>query len=365
MKIFIINKEKFHNRPPVISTLLNLVELGCEVTLITVDINDHWSNNLKEKNVNLYIIPEDSKNGMFNKLLEYYNFRKKVDVFLRDNYMTGDIIWIIGGNTIRSLGENVIKRHKYVLQIQELHNDEKYFFSLLRKILNGASALILNEYNRSILYKCWFNLKERPFVLPNKPYFVPSAAQMTNYREKYKDALETIKDKKVILYQGHIGGDRDLTAFAQASQELGDNYRLVCVGPDHNVMKNYRAIDPNIVHIPHMPAPDYLVFTSVAYVGIVSYRANCLNNCYCAPNKIWEYAAFGLPMLCNDIPGLKYTVETAGAGCCIDEFDKDSIIRAIRKIDVHYESFKSATKEFYLSVDNSEVLRSIIMKIGL
>lgn len=360
MKIIIVNKEILQNRPPVLSTLLSLSDLGHDVSIVCVDINEYWRKELAKRGIEYFIIPDKKKRNKLSKIFEYLNFKKKALSYLSDSVDDNNtLLWVIGGNTIYCLGGN-LKKYKYILQIQELHENNKKYLKAFSKIINDAEYVFMNEYNRTVLYQCWFNLKVRPLVIPNKPYFVPTETEINNLKDKYHNELAVFEKYKVILYQGHIGPERDLTSFVRAVKELGSEYRLVCLGPDHNTICKYQSIDSNVVHIPFIPAPDYLLFSSKALVGIVTYNSDSINNCYCAPNKIWEYSAFSLPMLCNDIPGLKYTVEQSGAGVCVNEYDSRDIKNAILHISNNIEKFRRNAKVFFESANNRDIIENAL-----
>ena len=370
MNIIIINKEIFQNRPPVISTLLTLSDLGHNVTLITVEINDYWSSELQKKNISFYVVSEKKNANRIAKVFEYLNFKNQVFKYLTKKGINNDnaLLWVIGGNTIFSLGDS-LNKYRYVLQIQELHENDKHYLRAFSKVINNAELVFMNEYNRTILYQIWFKMKKRAIVLPNKPFFLPNKKDIQNHilpriKQQYEEEIELFKTKKVILFQGWYGKpDRDLTAFVQAIKELGDDYRMAILGRYNKNLDEYRAIDPNIIHIDFIPAPDYLVFTSLAYIGIVSYNPNSLNNAYCAPNKIWEYSTFSLPMLCNDIPGLKYTVEYSGAGICVDENNTKAIFEAILQIDMDYYKYSNNATQMNNNFNNVEIIRNAMLSI--
>ena len=118
--------------------------------------------------------------------------------------------------------------------------------------------------------------------------------------------------------------------------DKNNEYLFVFLGRDlSGYVENLKKQGYNVEHIPFTPAPDYLYFTSRAYIGIVNYADNCLNNIYCAPNKIYEYSAFGVPMLANDIPGLRYTVGVSHCSCMYScECDvKDALLQLINSHD--------------------------------
>lgn len=102
--------------------------------------------------------------------------------------------------------------------------------------------------------------------------------------------------------------------------------------------------------------------TSYAHIGIVFYRNDALNKVFCAPNKIYEYSGFGIPMLANDIPGLKNTVGNAGAAECM-ELKANNIINAIQNIEADYDTYSENAKKFFAGTDNLKTMEKLMRKI--
>jgi glycosyltransferase involved in cell wall biosynthesis len=218
------------------------------------------------------------------------------------------------------------------------------------------------EYNRTVLYQIWFKLKQRPIVLANKPYFIPTKESLEQLKEKYQDKISLFRNKKIILYQGLISKERDLSNYIQAIKKIKGEYQLVLLGHDYGMLQQYLEIDPELIHIDFIPAPDYLLFTSLAHIGIVTYDPYKLNSAYCAPNKIYEYAAFSLPMLGNDVPGLKNIFEQYKIGVIIKENDENSILNGILEISNHLEKYKLLARKFYEAIDNTTIINDILNK---
>ena len=104
--------------------------------------------------------------------------------------------------------------------------------------------------------------------------------------------------------------------------------------------------------------------TSHANIGLVFYDDFSLNQAFCAPNKIYEYSGFGIPILANKIPGLENTVGKYNAGKCVD-FKVDDLISAIKEIDNHYEMYSNNASALYESVDNGSTIEEIIAALGI
>ena len=84
-------------------------------------------------------------------------------------------------------------------------------------------------------------------------------------------------------------------------------------------------------------------------MAYISYVANnhSINAVFCAPNKVYEFAGFGIPMLCNDNPGLKYTVEYYGMGVCAEDLSVDSIKSFLDKIRAEESAMSEAANHYY------------------
>ena len=335
------------------------------MSIVCVDINEYWRNELAKRGIEYYIIPDKRKRNKICKIFEYLNFKKKTLSYL-SNRVDDDntLLWVIGGNTIYCMGESM-KKYKYILQIQELHENDAKYQRVFAKVINDASAVFVNEYNRAVLYQCWFKMPTRPFVIPNKPYSLIEEPICTNVLNRYEEVLKPLRDKKIILYQGGISYIRRLDRIALAINKVNANYHLLVVGPEHEsgLIDELKNITPEVTHIGFIPSPEYLAFCKIAHIAYVAYEPNSLNNIYCAPNKIFEYSAFGLPIIANDIPGLRYTVGVSGACELVVPSEVNSIVSGLIKIENDYLKYKENSIKFYNSVDNKKTFSDVLMSL--
>ena len=86
------------------------------------------------------------------------------------------------------------------------------------------------------------------------------------------------------------------------------------------LLYKYKKLNENLNHVDFIPAPYYLCITRLAIIGILTYNPMLHNTAYCAPNKIFEYGAFSVPMIGNNIPGLNILKEHR-AGILVNEDD--------------------------------------------
>lgn len=116
-----------------------------------------------------------------------------------------------------------------------------------------------------------------------------------------------------------------------------------------------------------MSSPAHLEVASHAYIGVMSYSFVDLNNLFCAPNKIWEYAGFSIPMISNDIPGLVNLLKKYNSGISANFDDKksDDIISKIKFLDMNYLELSQNTKKMYDDYNYKEQLSVLLEEISL
>jgi glycosyltransferase involved in cell wall biosynthesis len=357
MRIVIIRKDALALIPPLLSVANIMADLGHQVHIITSEVSEQISKNLESKGITYQMLNFTGNSSTLGKIRQYLQFRYAVRKVLAK--LDFDLLWVEDAHTLLSLG-TFIKRYKYVLQISELYNNDSRLMKAISKVIYDAQLVFMPEYNRCVMYQVWFKLKRRPILLPNKPYFVPSMSEIEAIRPRYSKYLVKIGLKKIILYQGLIHIQRNIEEFVKAAARLGDDYIFVVMGRDQcGLVDKYRELNPNLLHIDFITAPDYLAITSVAYIGILSYEPMLLNTAYCAPNKIYEYGAFSIPMVGNDIPGLKI-LEQYKAGILVEENNEDAIFSAYRKINENHDIYSSNAKVIYDETDNKETIRKAL-----
>lgn len=362
MRIIVINKDRLEKIPPLISVINILSDLGHNVKLITGGLTLDAKERFEHRGIACEVLNYAAATNPLKKIWQYIGFRRSVEKKLRT--LDFDLLWIEGGNTIRALDKS-LKGLPYVLQISEMYENHKPILRSINRIIRQAQAVMIPEYNRAIIYKAWFKLDKTPYVLPNKPEAFPTEDECKRVLYKYNDVISRLENKRVLLYQGGISRVRMLDIIARALKSCGEHYHLLLIGPEQGdgVIEEIRAANPNVTHIGFIPAPDYLAFCRIAHVGIVCYQPISLNNIFCAPNKICEYSAFGLPMLANDIPGLRFTIAQNGAGVIIDPSSEASIAAGLQDIDAHYEQYRANALAYYKSVRNEDTIRFALEQI--
>jgi len=388
-RIILIPKDDLVLYPPTISLIRILLKQGLVVECLG-EYSDPDGKAALEKDGVKFIpiyrkIKDESRFRVVNWaaiIMRLRKYVKAVKNYLETaNITDSDLIWYMYTDSIGQL-QPTIEKYPYVIHFYEF---EDYSLGGLGKLLhpkydpkrlfNKAKALIHCEYNRALITNGLYGLNKEVFVLPNKPY-EDDAQEQTVMPEDVEKIVEAVKKriegKKVILYQGIFNAsERRLDEFCEAIEQLPENYIFIAMGGGggyfEEIQKKYNS--KKIIYLPFMRPPHHLQITRLADYGILTYHpaaqtyVDVINPLYCAPNKIFEYGKYGVPMIANDVPGLKLIFETYKCGRTIDyPITVDKIVENVLAMDKQHEQLSKGARVYYDSVDLEQIVNEIVSK---
>lgn len=229
---------------------------------------------------------------------------------------------------------------------------DRFWYLLERWTVRRADLVIAGNEERASLMVEHYCLKQMPTVMHNIPMCTKARARTEEILRRFPVLFRRTADEVLILYQGDVSLSRGIARFVQALAHLGPEYRLIIIGggPD---LERLKAIgepferEGRFVMLGRIPHRQLPAITVVADVGIVTYPYQRLNNIYCAPNKLFEYAQAGLPVVATDQPPLRRLVENYGIGRLIGEHDSpQQIAEAIREVAENKSTYVKALGGF-------------------
>lgn len=381
-RITVVHAQSVIDYPPVISLIENLLNNGNVVRLISYDTNKLPDTLRKNKNFYEISIPKVDGN-LVGKVINSYRRSAFVKEAVKQSMKNSDILWTTTDLSVRVLGDLVLQ-YKHVMQLMELirwYPDNFYVrkiakFGLFRypidKYARKAWKVVIPEENRAYIQQVWWNLKNKPYILPNKPYRLnPKGGK----NQAFIEAINKIKheERKVILYLGILSPERGLDKFAKSVHELGNDYCLYIIGKASDSsylskVKNLTKIYNNVVYLGYFSAPTHLYFLKYSYIGLLPYQPSKpsvefiseLNALYCAPNKIFEYAGYALPMIGTNVPGIEYPFRNYHMGITLKEITTKEIVSAVHTIEKDYDTFSKNSKTFFESVNLDKIVDEIV-----
>jgi hypothetical protein len=218
-----------------------------------------------------------------------------------------------------------------------------------------ANLVIVPEINRAWIMKVGSRSSAQFVVIPNRmavnalPAFTPEATTRTAFLR----AGGSQGCRKFVIYQGIIGDDRCLSTTLAAFHRLTKpewGFIILGAGNDeasHKLRTSDYIDDPRIVFLPRIPPPRHLEITRGCRIGILLYAPSSLNNVYCAPNKVFEFASFGMGMILPNYPGIASLNAQFPIGELCNPWDEPSVSAALlRAMETRSDSYRVACQGF-------------------
>lgn len=370
MKQVLIFKNDIIKYPPIISIVNILAERGDNLLIVGYCSDKNTIGYWKSREISyVEAITESVHVPKIKKMLLFKRFESIVKNIVESRCSRDDQLWLFGTETIYILNR-LVSRYKCILYFFELPsfnvpgaylpfcNDRNF----KKAIACESNKVVCCEYNRAHIVKSYFGLKQLPYIVPNKLY-------TENYNIADNNSIELdLRGKKIILYQGIFNfPERKLDDYCETIKNMPEEYVLILMGDDSKYKKYLKAKyeSDRIIFLPFYPTPHHLEVTKMAYIGILSYNTSAssidsaLNLLYCAPNKIFEYSSYGIPMISNDVPSLTQIFDKYNCGISLHTLALKNITEAIEHIELNYESYKKGARRFYESVDIKSIITNL------
>lgn len=386
-RIILIPKDDLVYYPPTISLINVFLKLGIKTVCVGTYSDFERKKELEKAGV-LFVpiykkIKDVSKIKVINWIVLIWRMiihKRRMKKYLQSSFLSkNDLVWFIYSSSIGYM-QKYLEKFEYIVQFYEfedfaLKRKNRFFYSSydVRRFLSKAKALVHCEYNRAVITNGLYGVNKQFFVLPNKPYdsgIIEPLSLPNEVSELLDDIKKKIEGKKVVLYQGIFNAsERRLNEFCEAMSLLPNDYVFIAMGGGggyfEEIKKQYNS--DRIIFIPFIRPPYHLQITQLATIGVLTYHpanhsyVGVINPLYCAPNKIFEYGKFGIPMIANDVPGLKMIFEAYNCGKTISyPITPQKIADTIMSMDKEYEMMREGSKNYYDSVDVEEIVKQII-----
>lgn len=375
MTIIVVQSEPLKYFPPTI-TLLTILSESHDVIFISTSNNNDYRQFFLKNNIryfefeNKFRLRQNPVPAIIERYINNRKVCKKVQKYGDEN----SIIWTTTDRAAILLNRT-LKNRKHVMQLMELIQIDKLngvlpfiFKRSLKEIARQATVMVVPEYNRAHITKAWWNLPRLPLILPNKPIYHPHKKNLPISDRFASRVIQNIvtKGKKIILYQGGINQERRIDSLIDAVETLSSKYTFVIMGIKTKYLDDLLKRSSNVVYIPFVKSPYHLEITSWASIGVLVYEPaqmahlSVLNALYCAPNKIYEFSGFGIPMLANDCPAIANDFTLNNIGRIVKLDMREDIIKGIKYIEDNYKEMDQSCLAYFNHVDIRTIVGNIV-----
>jgi len=180
-----------------------------------------------------------------------------------------------------------------------------------------------------------------PTIVHNADRFRPAgsvAARERDLRARgLRAALGIPPGAALFLYQGGLVPGRNLETLVEAFREMnGRRAVLVMLGdgplkPMLQQRVERLGLEKQVKFHPAVPQDQLLDLTAQADFGIIPYRATCLNNALCTPNKLFEFIMARVPMFATDLREVRSVIARYNIGLLGDTSSARIFAQGLRK----------------------------------
>lgn len=270
------------------------------------------------------------------QVIKYIEFTFKILIFYRKKK-----IKIINVHSLSLLPLcylfKLIYQTKLIYDPHELETESSNLQGFRKKLSKLIEFLLIKRVDHIFVvseniadwYKKNYNIP-RPTVVFNVP--MASNKKNTNY---LRNTLHLRKDQIIILYQGGLVAGRGINLLLEAfKKRTNDKVVIVFMGygefekkiqSDSKLYNNiffHEAVSPDMV----------LNYTASADVGIALIENTCLSYNFCMPNKLFEYAMCGLPVIVSNMIEMSNFVKTHQMGIIIKNDSVENVNFTIDKL---------------------------------
>lgn len=351
MKIADVVKNSIWHDPRVRKQIISYVAHGYDVAGIGVFDNRYNELELSKLGCHNLINKQEVKNGktIFGKVLREIKTNKKI---MRSiiNYNPD----VIHANDLNALipafkaYKKIIKKKKVLL----IYDSHEIFLENPWINRNKIKKMVWGFHERRIIGKadifvCVSNAAKLYF---ESKYRIKKIIVVTNsvMKSSILHPKMFVKDQDILI-QGQFYPGRGYFEIIDAASRSSDSnitFTLRGYGQLEKQLKN-KAEElglKNLFFATPVKTSELIKSASQSSIGVAITQKISKNFIYSVSNKIFEYAAAGLPVIMSDIPEHKYLNDIYNFGVIINQDDGNSILKAISTILKSKEQYEMFSK---------------------
>ena len=194
---------------------------------------------------------------------------------------------------------------------------------------------------------------------------LPGESFISNQSINLKNMLCLNEDAIIFLYQGKFHSGRGVRFSIKCLRNINKGV-LVLIG-DGPMKKKYLQeaqkydMQDRVFFVDAIPYEKLALFSANADIGLSLIQPISKSYEHALPNKLFEYAISGVPVICSNLKAMRDMVATHNSGIAIDYNNENEFIIAYEKISNYYDSYvlNSTQKEKLLWNKNNHLCEII------
>ncbi len=203
-----------------------------------------------------------------------------------------------------------------------------------RQLVNRADLVIAANEERADVMVAEYGARERPVVLMNTPRSGGARADA-----RLRAVLRLERESSMVVYQGALAPGRGIETIIASMSAWPSSAVFVLVGNAGAYVRALVAelpakygVEGRVLLADPVPSDAVADYISEADVGLVLYENTCRNNFLCAPNKLFEYCAAGVPVVASGFPPIANLMREFPVGLPVDPDKPGQLAAAVIRL---------------------------------
>ena len=166
---------------------------------------------------------------------------------------------------------------------------------------------------------------------------LPLTATIRPRNDRIRAEMDISSGTRIAIYIGFITGGRGISELLQAASHLPDDIVIVFLGGGRHLGLRRqeavdRGVDNRVYFLGHVPQEEVQSYAAAADCGLSLIQPTCLSYYNSLPNKMFQYAVSGTPMVCSDFPDMASLVKRYDMGDVCDPTNPQEISSTIVRV---------------------------------
>ncbi|WP_443113626.1 glycosyltransferase [Herbaspirillum seropedicae] len=229
-------------------------------------------------------------------------------------------------------------RARLVYDAHELETEVEGLRGLRQNLSRMVERLCMPAVDLTItvgpMIRDWYRERyqiENVVAVLNCPVF-----KVVERRGRLREELGISPEQKICLYQGALCSGRGIELLLESFELMDDNnVVLVCMGYGEleYLVKDAANRCSRIHYFPAVPPALVLEYTVDADIGFALIENTCLSYYLCLPNKLFEYAMAGVPVISSPLPEMRALMVEYRIGAVISDSTPTAVEHAVQEIN--------------------------------
>ena len=319
-----------------------IIDAGKEIVIIDAGNGDESYRNNKIYHISL------SASGIY-KYLKFYQQSKKILKTLSPICIIAGDLYSLPSAASQSSYRLIYDSREIYTQLAELKGSpiKQIFWNFIEKLfINQASMVIVTAESDGVVLKSIY-ADIQYIILKN----FPSKRNLPAIPIDLHSKLNINKSSPLFLYQGVLHKGRGIEqVFHLLNHFKSAHYLILGQGEYRDELEIFSTnlgIQSRVHFLGRIPYSRLMSYTASATIGFSLIEPLSQSYEYALPNKIFEYAAVGLPVIATDLPEMKKAIIENKLGHCVTFGDDVILIKTVEKILKKKAKYKPNYKLFW------------------